>query len=131
MLSVEVEVEGVKCEQLEKVIIGYDEEKFFQVRVQLPPWKRQELINFLKKNIDVFAWSTYEAPGLDPNFICHHLNINPFAIPNKLPPRHSSKENSDAVRGEVLKLKQVGAIKEVFYPEWLANTMVVKKKTRK
>ena len=30
-----------------------------------------------------------------------------------------------------MKLKQVGAIKEVFYPEWLANTMVAKKKTRK
>ena len=29
------------------------------------------------------------------------------------------------------KLKQVGAIKEVFYLEWLANTMVVKKKNGK
>ena len=29
------------------------------------------------------------------------------------------------------KLKQVGAIKEVFYPEWLANTAVVKKKNGK
>ena len=30
-----------------------------------------------------------------------------------------------------MKLKRAGAIKEVFYPEWLANTMVVKKKNRK
>ena len=29
------------------------------------------------------------------------------------------------------KLKQVGAIKEVFYPQWLANIVVVKKKTGK
>ena len=29
------------------------------------------------------------------------------------------------------KLKQVGAIEEVFYPEWLANTVVVKKKNGK
>ena len=29
------------------------------------------------------------------------------------------------------KLKQVGAIKEVFYPKWLANTVVVKKKNGK
>ena len=28
----------------------------------------------------------------------------------------------------MIKLKQVGAIKEVFYLEWLANTVVVKKK---
>ena len=29
------------------------------------------------------------------------------------------------------KLKRAGAIKEVFYPEWLVNTMVVKKKSGK
>ena len=31
----------------------------------------------------------------------------------------------------MLKLKQVEAINEVFYPEWLANTVVVKKKSGK
>ena len=35
------------------------------------------------------------------------------------------------MREEVTKLKQAGAIKEVFYPEWLTNTMVVKKKSEK
>ena len=29
------------------------------------------------------------------------------------------------------RLKQAGAIKEVFYPEWLANTVVVRKKSGK
>ena len=29
------------------------------------------------------------------------------------------------------RLKHAGAIKEVFYPEWLANTIVVKKKSGK
>ena len=41
MLSTDVVVEGVKCEQLEKVVIGNDEEKFFQIGVQLPPRERQ------------------------------------------------------------------------------------------
>ena len=31
----------------------------------------------------------------------------------------------------MIKLKQAGAIKEVFYPEWLANIVVVKKKSGK
>ena len=88
-------------------------------------------MDFLRKNIDVFAWSAYDAPRVDPNFICHHLNANPFAIPKKQPPRRSSREHSDAVKGEILKLKRAGAIKEVFYPEWLANIVVVKKKTGK
>ena len=86
---------------------------------------------FLKRNVDVFAWNAYEALGVDPSFICHHLNVSPSVTPKKQPPRRSSKEHSDAVKDEVMKLKQVGAIKEVFYPEWLANTIVVKKKTGK
>lgn len=35
------------------------------------------------------------------------------------------------MKEEVDKSKGIGAIKEVFKPEWLANTMVVKKKIRK
>ena len=79
----------------------------------------------------MFAWSAYEAPGIDLNFICHHLNVNPFVTPRKQPPRPSSKAHCDAVREEVTKLKKAGAIKEVFYPEWLANTMMVRKKSEK
>ena len=79
----------------------------------------------------MFEWSAYEAPRVDPSFICHHLNVNPSVTPKKQPPRCSSKDHSDAVRDEVMKLKQVGAIKEVFYPKWLANIVVVKKKSGK
>ena len=97
----------------------------------MPPREKEELINFLRKNIDVFAWSVYEGLGVDLDFICHHLNINPSVLPKKQPPRCLFKEHSDTVKEEVLKLKQVGAIKEVFYPKWLANTVVVKKKSGK
>ena len=71
----------VKCEELEKIIIDNDEGKFFQVGVQLPPREKEELVVFLRKNVDVFAWSAYETPGVDPNFICHHLNVNPSITP--------------------------------------------------
>ena len=81
--------------------------------------------------MEVFAWNAYEAPGIDPNFICHHLNINPSITPKKQPCRRRSKEHANVVRNEVMKFKRVGAIKEVFYPEWLANTVVVKKKNKK
>jgi len=86
---------------------------------------------FLKENVDVFAWNAYKAPRVDPDFIFHHLNVNPSILPKKQLPRHLSKEHFDAIKEEVNKLKQAGAIKEVFYPEWLANTMVVKKKSGK
>ena len=86
-------------------------------------------MEFLRANVDMFAWSPYEALGVDPNFICHRLNMNPSVIPKRQPPRRPSKKHAGAVRSEVAKLKQAGTIKEVFYPQWLANTVVVKKKT--
>ena len=65
----------MKCEELEKVIINADAEKYFQIGVQLSHWKKEELLAFLRKNVDVFAWNAYKAPRMDPNFICHHLNV--------------------------------------------------------
>ena len=124
-------VEGAKFEQLEKIVIGNDEEKFFQVIVQLPPREKEELINFLKKNIDVFAWSAYEASRVDLDFICCYLNVNLFILPKKQPLQHSSKEHFDTIKEEVLKLKRARAIKELFYPRWLVNIVVVKKKSGK
>ena len=83
----------------------------------MPSREKEELIVFLRENIDVFAWNAYEALGVDPNFICHHLNVNPSFIPKKQPPRRSSKEYFDAIKEEVVKLKWASAINEVFYPE--------------
>ena len=60
---------------------------------------------FLKRNIDVFAWSAYETPEVDPNFICHNFNVNLSVIPKKQPPRRSSKDHPDDVKDEVTKLK--------------------------
>ena len=97
----------------------------------MPHQESEELIEFLKQNIDVFSWNAYETPRVDPEFICHHLNINPLISPKKQPPRRPSKDHAKVVREEVARLKQAGAIKEVFYSEWLANTVVVKKKSGK
>ena len=89
------------------------------------------MVEFLKMNIDVLAWDACDAPRIDLAFICHHLNVNLPIAPKKQPPRRPSREHTDVIRDEVMKLKHAGAIKEVFYLEWLANTMVVKKKSRK
>ena len=75
--------------------MGDDREKFFQVRSQLPPQEKEKLVKFLKRNVDVFAWNAYEAPGVDPSFIYHYLNVNPSITPRKQPTRLSSKDHSN------------------------------------
>ena len=63
------------CEDLEKILVGSDPKRFFQVGSELPPQEKEMLIDFLRQNVDVFAWDAYEAPGVEPDFICHHLNV--------------------------------------------------------
>ena len=115
MLPIVEALEGEICEELEKIVVDGDSDKFFQVGAQLPPREKEELVVFLKGNIDVFAWNAYEAPRVDLSFICHHLNVNPSIIPRNQPHRRLSKKHSNAVRDELIKLKQAGAIKEIFF----------------
>ena len=116
---------------MKRVIIDTDPKFFFQVGVQLPPHEKQALVEFFRKNVDVFAWDTCEAPGIDPNFICHHLNVNPSIAPKKQPPRRSSKNHYEAVKDDVTKLKRVGAIKEFFLSGMVSQHCGGKKEERK
>ena len=84
----------------------------------------------LIQNVDVFAWTPCEVLGIDPKFIIHKLNINPSFPPKKQKPRRSAREHAEAVKSEVQRLKEVGVVKG-YFPEWLANTIVVKKKNGK
>ena len=113
------------------MVVGDDLERFFQAGAQLLLLEREQLIKFLRKNVDVFTWDAYEALGVDPNFMYHHLNVNPSITSKRQPPWRPSREHAKAIINELTKLKQAGAIKEVFYPQWLANTEVVKKKIGK
>ena len=70
-------------------------------------------------------------PGLDLDFITHKLNVDPLVPPKKQKSRRSAKPYVEAVKDEVEKLNQAGAIKEVFFLKWLSNTIVVKKKNEK
>ena len=66
---------------------------------------REQLVELLRRNVDVFAWDAYEAPRLDPKFICHHLNVNPSITPKRQPPQRPSNEHVEVVNSEVTKLK--------------------------
>ena len=90
-----------------------------------------ETLLLLIQNVDVFAWSPNEVPGVDLEFIVHRLNVDPSFPPKKQKSRRSERKHIEAVRSEVQKLKEAGAIKEIYLPEWLANTVVVKKKNGK
>ena len=63
--------------------------------------------------------------------ICpNRLNVDPRCPPKKQKSCRSSNIHVKAVRKEMDKLKEARAMKEVYYPKWLVNTVVVKKKKR-
>ena len=69
-------------EDLETVQIDESNfEKFFLLGTSLTQTERAQMLEFLYGNLEVFAWTPYEMPGLDPNFICHKLNVDPTARP--------------------------------------------------
>jgi hypothetical protein len=65
-------------EQSEKVFsYPSNPELFFLVGSKLFAVDREQLLQILISNRDVFAWSVYDAPGVSPDLACHSLNIGP------------------------------------------------------
>ncbi|XP_028071749.1 uncharacterized protein LOC114274078 [Camellia sinensis] len=116
-------------EDLETVLVEEgNPDKFFLLGTSLTVGEKEQLLALLRKHIEVFAWSAYDTPGLDPNYACHRLNVQLGAQPVIQKSRRSSAQHTDAVIEDVDKLLAAGVIREVQYPKWLSNTVVVKKK---
>jgi L-rhamnose mutarotase len=85
------------------------------------------LIRFLFNNKDVFAWSANDLCGVNRDVIEHSLNVDPSFRPRKQRLQKMSDDKVEGARNEVKRLLSAGVIREVKYPEWLANTVMVKK----
>jgi len=81
----------------------------------------------LRANMSTFAWSARDMPGIDPDILCHRLNINPQVKSRVQRRRRLNDEKEKAATEEIKKLMEAGHIKEIQYPEWLANVVMVKK----
>ena len=122
------EKEEDKVEALEEVeLVEGKTTKTTRIGTTLSPEMRSRLIQFLKENLDVFAWSHEDMPGILPKVIEHKLNVNPEKKPVQQKRRAFAPERNQAITNEVNKLLVVGFICEVNYPEWLANIVLVKK----
>ena len=56
-------------------------ERFTKIGASVEEKTKQDLVQFLRKSIDVFAWSHEDMPGIDPSAITHHLNVYPSSKP--------------------------------------------------
>ena len=70
-------------------------------------------------------------PGVPRKFAKHKLHVREDAKPVKQPLRRLSEEKSRIVGEEIARLLAAGFIMKVFFPEWLANPVLVLKKNNK
>ena len=69
-------------EALEDISLDKDNpERCTRVEADLEEKIKKDLVQFLRKNIDVFAWSHEDIPGIDPSVITHRLNVCPSSKP--------------------------------------------------
>ncbi|KAM2216423.1 hypothetical protein ACFXTI_022907 [Malus domestica] len=119
-------------EELEKVSISKAyPDRMVKIGTTLSPPIRLALISFLQENTEVFAWSYEDMPDISPDIICHCLSIDPKTKPVRQKRRSYDVERYEAMKAEVEKLKGIGFGREVNYPTWVANVVLVKKNPTK
>jgi len=85
------------------------------------------IVEMLRNNVDTFAWTAADMPGIDQNVIMHRLAVFKDAKPIAQKKRKLGEEKRMATKEEAGKLLQAGFIKEAQYTTWLANVVLVKK----
>jgi hypothetical protein len=87
---------------------------------QLSDEQEKTLLRFLFNNKD-------DLYGVNRDVIEHSLNVDPSFRPRKQRLRNMSEDKAKGSRNKVKRLLSASVIREVKYPEWLANTIMVKK----
>ena len=128
----EIRVVAEPTKALENISLDEDNhERSTRVRPDLEEKTKKDLIHFLRKNIDVFACIHEDMLGINPSVITHHLNVYPSSKPVRLKKKVFAPERDNAIKEEMQKLTVAKFIREVYYPDWLANVVMVKKANSK
>ena len=79
-------------------------ERYTRVGTDMEKKTKQDLVQFLRKSIDVFAWSHEDMLGIDPSVITCRLNVYPSSMPIQQKKRMFPAERDNAIKEKVQKL---------------------------
>ncbi|GAU39181.1 hypothetical protein TSUD_372810 [Trifolium subterraneum] len=116
--------------EFELVQLGEDPTKGIKIGADLPDLVKRQLKACLRENVELFAWSAAEMPGIDPEVACHQLTIDPRASAVVQRRRKQSPEKVEAAKKAVKDLEE-NFIDEAQYTTWLSNVVLVKKSNGK
>ncbi|XP_072080985.1 uncharacterized protein [Arachis hypogaea] len=106
---------------LERFKVGDTEEKFTYVNRNLPHDLKGPLMEMIRANDDLFAWTLADMPGIDPQLMSHHLAVMAEARPVAQRRRKMSQERAEEVARQTTGLLEAGFIRELDYSTWLSN----------
>jgi len=89
--------------------------------------EQDQVPRVIAQHLDAFAWSTTDMPSIDPDFLYHRLTMDPKVRPVRQRRRKFNEERWQVIKEETKKLLSASHIREIQYPEWLANVVLVKK----
>jgi len=107
----------------EKEIAG----KKFKLGMSLGQELHNQIVEVIARHLNIFVWSAFDMPDINPDFLCHQLTMDAKVRPLIQRRRKFNEERRLVIREETQKLLSEGHIREIQYPEWLANVVLVKK----
>ena len=126
------EKEEDKVEALETMeLVEGETVKTTRIGMTLSLEMRMRLVQFLKENLDIFVWSHEDMLSISSKVIQHKLSVDLKMKPVQQKRQVFAPKQNEAITDEVNKLLSAGFIWEVYYPEWLANVVLVKKANEK
>ncbi|KAK0579704.1 hypothetical protein LWI29_030124 [Acer saccharum] len=118
-----------KEEPTESIILDETKpDKTVKIGARLTEQVKKDVTNLLKEYRGIFTWCHEDMPGIDRSTISHNLAVNEKCKLVVQKRRSFNPERCAAIKQEVSKLLAAGSIREVKYPEWVANVVLVKKK---
>ena len=99
--------------------------KKFKLDTSICQKLQKKIVEVISKHMDAFAWSSADMPEIDPDFLCHRLTMDEKVRPVVQKKRKFNEERRLIIREETRKLLNVGHKREIQYPEWLANVVLV------
>jgi len=66
--------------------------KMFKLGKSLGQAAQDQIVEVIARHLDAFAWSTSNMPDIDPDFLCHHLTMDPKVRPVRQRKRKFNEE---------------------------------------
>lgn len=119
------------ADPLKTIQVSEEEDHYTHISSLLQSTEVQELQGILQQNQDVFAWAQSDMTGIHPMVASHRLNTLATSRLVQQKIRRFHPDRQKIIQNEIEKLLAAGFIREVKYPEWLANVVMVPKKEGK